>query len=84
MCVRYHHSLFPQQDIDRIIFLGGEARNITLCQHVARELHLPAQLGDPLTRLEHKRSLRTPGLTLGQPQPGWAVACGLCTSPTDL
>ena len=84
MCVRYHQSLFRGQAIDRIIFLGGEARNIRLCQAIARELRLPAQLGDPLTRFECKRSLRTPGLALGQPQPGWAVPCGLCTSPTDL
>jgi Tfp pilus assembly PilM family ATPase len=84
MCVRYHASLFRGQKIDRVIFLGGEARNIALCQAVARELRLPAQLGDPLTRFGCKRSLRTPGLSLGQPQPGWAVVCGLCTAPTDL
>jgi type IV pilus assembly protein PilM len=84
MCVRYHQSLFRGQKIDRMVFLGGEARNVRLCQAVARELRLPAQLGDPLTRFERKRSLRTPGLSLAQPQPGWAVACGLCTAPTDL
>ncbi len=84
MSLRYHQSLFRGQPINKIVFLGGESRNITLCQHIARELQLPAQLGDPLTRFEHKRSLRTPGLALGQPQPGWAVACGLCNSPTDL
>ncbi|MHC4208978.1 MAG: pilus assembly protein PilM [Planctomycetota bacterium] len=84
MCVRYHESLFRGQKIDRVIFLGGEARDVTLCQAVARELRLPAQLGDPLTRFGCKRSLRTPGLSLGQPQPGWAVVCGLCTAPTDL
>ncbi len=84
MCVRYHGSLFGGQKIDRMIFLGGEARDIALCQAVARELRLPAQLGDPLTRFGCKRSLRTPGLSLGKPQPGWAVACGLCSAPTDL
>ena len=84
MCVRYHGSLFRGQKVDRVIFLGGEARNIALCQAIARELRLPAQLGDPLTRFACKRSLRTPGLSLGQPQPGWAVVCGLCTAPTDL
>ena len=84
MCVRYHHSLFRDQAINKVVFLGGESRNIKLCQHIARELRLPAQLGDPLTRFQHKRSLRTPGLALGQPQPGWAVACGLCNAPTDL
>ncbi len=84
MCVRYHQSLFRDRKIDQIVFLGGEARNIALCQTIAKELHLPAQLGDPLTRFESKRSLRTPGLALGQPQPGWAVPCGLCIAPTDL
>ncbi len=84
MCVRYHQSLFRGHAIDRMIFLGGESRNITLCQQIARHLNLPAQLGDPLTRFETRRSLRTPGLSLGQPQSGWAVACGLCVAPTDL
>ena len=84
MCLRYHHSLFRDQAISKIVFLGGESRNIKLCQHIAKELQLPAQLGDPLARFTHKRSLRTPGLALGQPQPGWAVACGLCNAPTDL
>ncbi|MHC4415101.1 MAG: pilus assembly protein PilM [Planctomycetota bacterium] len=84
MCVRYHQSLFRDRRIGRMIFMGGEARNIGLCQQVAKALRLPAQLGDPLTRFESRRSLRTPGLSLGQPQPGWAVACGLCTAPTDL
>jgi len=84
MCIRYHQSLFRGQPINRIVFVGGEARNIPLCQHIARELQLPAQLGDPLARFEHKRSLRTPGLSLGQPQPGWAVVCGLGNAPTDL
>ncbi len=84
MCLRYHQSLFRDRRMDRIVFLGGEARNIALCQQIAKQLQLAAQLGDPLTRLECKRSLRTPGLTLGQPQPGWAVVCGLCSAPTDL
>ncbi len=84
MGVRYHSSLFKGHKIDRMIFLGGEARNIVLCQQIAKEMRLPAQLGDPLTRFGCKKSMRTPGLSLGQPQPGWAVACGLCVAPTDL
>ncbi len=84
MCLRYHQSLFRKRKIDRMVFLGGEARETALCRHVARALRLPAQLGDPLARLQCRRSLRTSGLALGQPQPGWAVACGLCTLPTDL
>ncbi len=84
MCLRYHQSLFRDRKVERVIFTGGESRDIGLCQHVAKSLRLPAQLGDPLSLHQYKRSLRTPGLSLGQPQPGWAVACGLCTAPTDL
>jgi len=84
MCLRYHEGLFPGRVIDRVIFLGGEARQVWLCQHLARTLRVPGQLGDPLSRLTHDRKLKTPGLKLGEPQPGWAVANGLCTAPTDL
>lgn len=84
MSLRYHRALFPDRAIDRVIFLGGEARQLWLCQHLIRELRLPAQLGDPLARLAREGSVRTPGLALDQPQPGWAVACGLCIAPTDL
>ena len=84
MCLRYHQSLFRNRPVDQMIFLGGEARDVRLCQHVARALRLPAQLGDPMARLVCAKSQRTPGLDLGKPQPGWAVACGMCTAPTDL
>jgi Tfp pilus assembly PilM family ATPase len=84
MGIRYHQSLFRGRKIDKVVFVGGEARNIALCQSIAKVLRLPAQLGDPLSSISTKRSARTHGLTLGQPQPGWAVACGLANSPTDL
>jgi Tfp pilus assembly PilM family ATPase len=84
MCLRYHQGLFPQRSVDRAIFLGGEARQLWLCQHLVSSLRVPAQLGDPLARLPREGLRGTPGLDLTRPQPGWAVACGLCTAPTDL
>lgn len=84
MCLRYHHGLFRDRPIDRAIFVGGESRQAWLCQHVVKVLRVPAQMGDPLARLDMTDPPTTPGLTLGQPQPGWAVPCGLCTAPTDL
>lgn len=84
MCLRYHRGLFPDRSIDRAIFLGGESRQTWLCQHVVTQLGVSAQLGDPLARLDRDEKLFTPGLTLGLPQPGWAVACGLSSAPTDL
>ncbi|MHC4990417.1 MAG: pilus assembly protein PilM [Planctomycetota bacterium] len=84
MCLRYHRAIFPQRRLDRVIFLGGEARQMWLCQHLVRSLRVPAQLGDPLARLNQDRSTTLTGVALEEPQPGWAVACGLCKAPTDL
>lgn len=84
MCLRYHRSVFRERSVDRLIFLGGEARQKGLCQHVAKALRLPAHLGDPLSSVAAEGSLHTPGVNLDEPQPGWAVAYGLTTSPADL
>ena len=84
MCVRYHQGLFQGRPMDRAIFVGGEARQAWLCQHVVKSLRIAAQLGDPMARLQVQEAVATPGLTLGKPQPGWTVACGLCNAPTEL
>jgi type IV pilus assembly protein PilM len=84
MSIRYHKGLFRDREIDRVIFLGGESRQLWLCRHLTRQLGAPAQLGDPLTRFQAGKGVETPGLDLGEPQPGWAVACGLSQAPTDL
>ncbi len=83
MCVRHHARLFPGRGIDRLIFLGGESRNTGLCRGLARSLHVPAQLGDPLARFAagpHDPMLPEPG----RASPSWGSACGLCTAPVDL
>lgn len=85
MCVRYHRGLFPNRPIDRAILLGGESRQMWLCQQLARRLQLPARLGDPLARFARDDSAGdASGILNGQPQPGWAVPCGLCVIPTDF
>ena len=84
MCTRYHGTLFRDTRIDRVVFLGGEARDTGLCQSLASGLRLPAKVGDPMARF--LTSGKAPmGLPDPQsPHPGWAVACGLASSPTDL
>lgn len=84
MCLRYHESLFPGQRVDRAVFVGGEARHRGMCQHVARVLRLPAQIADPLARVGRSGREPATGVDLSEPQPGWAVALGLCLCPTDL
>jgi len=84
ICLRYHAGQFPAKKIDRAVFVGGESRHRGLCQHVARALRLPAQMADPLARLSRTGKEPALGVDLREPQPGWAVAMGLCMSPTDL
>lgn len=81
LCVRYHQSLFPNNPIDKLVFLGGESRHVTTCQKIARSLRIGAQLGDPLARLVRATQRAQPmGVDLREPQPGWAVPVGLCLS----
>lgn len=84
MCLRYHKSLFKGRTIDRAIFVGGESRQAWLCQHIVKTLGVEAHMADPLARFDPTGCNETPGLTLGKPQPSWAVACGLADAPTDL
>ena len=83
MCMRYHGALFPDHPVQRVVFVGGEARDRGLCQALAAALQLPAKVGDPLAALlggEAPRGLPEPST----PHPGWTVACGLAMTPTDL
>ncbi len=83
--MRYHQSLFPGRPIEKLVFLGGEARHVSTCQKIARALRIGAQLGDPLARLVrlgHRG--QSSGVDIEQPQPGWAVPMGLCLTEGDL
>lgn len=83
-CLRYHRSTFPDQPVEKIVFLGGESRHTALCQHVARALGLAAQVADPMSRIERTGAEPSVGVDLDGPQPGWALPIGLCLSPADL
>lgn len=84
LCARYHQSVFADRPIEKLVFLGGESTNVSICQRIAKALRIGAQLGDPLARAvngdAHKRGT---GVDLRQPQPGWAVPFGLCLSETN-
>lgn len=84
MCLRYHETVCPGKRPERVIFVGGEARHLTLCQQIARALKAPAHVADPLARVSRTGTERCEGVRLSEPQPGWAVAMGLSMSPTDL
>ncbi|MEI7835557.1 MAG: pilus assembly protein PilM [Planctomycetota bacterium] len=77
-CLRYYESVFTNKPVETAIFLGGGACDKRFCQNVAQRLNLPAQIGDPLLRIERAEGA---GLSIGldrrDAQPAWAVAIGL-------
>jgi type IV pilus assembly protein PilM len=75
-CLRYYESVFRNQSVERAIFVGGQAYDKALCQSLAKRLNLPAQIGDPLLRIE-RSPVADAALEQRQPQPDWAVAVGL-------
>jgi type IV pilus assembly protein PilM len=84
LCRRYHESTFPNRPLDRLIFLGGEARQRSLCQSIARELGVAAQIGDPLARMGRTTEVGIEsGIDRRLPQPSWGVAIGLSMGPVN-
>ncbi|HEV2296373.1 MAG TPA: pilus assembly protein PilM [Tepidisphaeraceae bacterium] len=84
LCRRYYEATFPSKPVERLIFVGGEARQRTLCQHIARGLGLAAQVGDPMVRMGRVSDIGVEsGLDRRHPQPTWAVAIGLSMGPAN-
>ena len=84
LCRRYYEATFPSKPVERLVFIGGEARQRTLCQHIARGLGLAAQVGDPMVRMGRVSDIGVEsGLDRRQPQPTWAVAIGLSMGPAN-
>ena len=82
LCRRYHESTFSTRPIDRLVFVGGEARHRSLCQQIARQMSLAAQVGDPMVRMGRTSDVGVEsGMDRRQPQPSWAVAIGLSMGP---
>jgi Tfp pilus assembly PilM family ATPase len=84
MSLRYYRSIFPGRQIGRATFFGGESLNRGVAQHIAKTLHVPAQIADPLARVGRTGQEAIQGVDLSEPQPGWTVAFGLSMCPTDL
>lgn len=84
LCRRYYETTFPNKPVDRLIFVGGESKHRGICQYLAGEMGLPAQVGDPLVRMGRTTKVGIEsGLDRRQAQPGWAVAIGLSLGPVN-
>ena len=77
-CIRYHDSVFEARPVQKVIFLGGPAKDTESCRRLARAIGLPAQLGDPLARLSEQAGLAADSdLLAGNNNSEWAIAFGL-------
>lgn len=76
LCRRYHESTFTDKPVSRLIFIGGGAKDQSLCQSIAQAMSLPAQLGDPLVRFNRSAMPQLASMDRRAPQPEWAVAIG--------
>ena len=77
-CVRYHDLMFTKYPVGKVIFVGGQAHNKQLCQKLAQNLGLPAQLGDPMAGIESNyRTGPHSDLNSDQSNCDWTVAYGM-------
>jgi type IV pilus assembly protein PilM len=84
LCRRYYEATFPAKPVEKLVFVGGEAKQRRLCQNIAREMALAAQVGDPLVRMGRISEVGIEsGIDRRQPQPGWATAIGLSLGPVN-
>ena len=85
MCFRHYKTLFPENQIQKLVFMGGESNNTKTCQRIAKSVQIAAQLGDPFARLTRIGQKKAPvGVDLDQAQPGWVVPLGLCLCEANL
>jgi Tfp pilus assembly PilM family ATPase len=82
LCRRYYESAFQNQSVQRLLFVGGEAAQRGLCQQIAREMGIAAQVGDPLCRMSKNGPDGIEAVIDRRvPQPGWSIAIGLTVGP---
>jgi type IV pilus assembly protein PilM len=84
-CRREHELAFPHLAVNRLIFVGGEARHEGLCRHIAESLNLPGQTGDSLCRMARNSRIGIESaIDRRHPQPAWSAAIGLSMGPGEI
>jgi len=92
-CRRYFASMYQNGQIERLIFLSGQTIDKEMCVTIAKQLEIPAQVGDCLAAVEltdpcrleedpeqdSKESSGTP-IERRNCQVNWAIAFGLSLS----
>ena len=57
-CKRQFNMMYRNAQIERLIFLSGQAVDKNVCATIARQLEMPAQIGDCLAAVEISKSCR--------------------------
>jgi len=73
---RQFQSMYREAHIERVIFLSGAATDREVCINIAKQLELPAQIGDCLAAVEIADPLDA-GIERRGCQLSWAAAFGL-------
>ncbi|MGD0464443.1 MAG: pilus assembly protein PilM [Tepidisphaeraceae bacterium] len=77
-----HQAIFPEFPVERLIFVGGEARQRGLCKRIAKRLGVPGQTGDSLRHMAPSSNVGIESaIDRRHPQPAWAAAIGLSIGP---
>ena len=77
LCLRHHADAWPQVNVGRVIFTGGEARQEWLCRDIVQRLNLAGQVGDPLARLTCSGESTPLVGWVDRPKPDWSLVAGL-------
>jgi len=88
-CKRQFGTMHNNTQIERLIFLSSRAEDKNLCATIAKQMEMPAQIGDCLAAVKISSSFRNtehntenPGNLIDRRncQVNWATAFGMCLS----
>jgi Tfp pilus assembly PilM family ATPase len=78
-CRRHFGSMHKEAKIGRLVFLSGQTVDRNVCWTIAKQLEIPAQMGNCLTAVEIEDPYRL-GIDRRGCQVNWATAFGLSLS----
>jgi Tfp pilus assembly PilM family ATPase len=75
-CKRQLSSMYKKAQVERLIFLSAHTPDRQVCAKIAKQLEMPAQIGDCLAAVQ-VADLQKAGIDRREPQVNWATAFGL-------
>ena len=78
-CRRQSATMYTKLRIERMVFLSGQSVSTNVCATIAKQLEIPAQMGDCLAAVD-TAEVYGAGMDKKLCQSGWATAFGLSLS----